>query len=241
MAILIACLDCLFDEYDDIAPGRDTTTDGWIGDAAHADSTSDHNPDETGSVPIYDADTINEVHAIDVDKDLKEDVSMEDTVQHILSRCRSGQEKRLRYIIYNRRIWEASNGWKQRDYTGSNPHDKHAHYSGSYETKYESSTASWTLEDLMGLSSDDLTKIENIVKKYVGDVVDRWNTDGGRVPESDPNQQMTVASSLYYIGRDVAYTRDRLVDDPATLTVEGARARVQATYDEHLSSDDPTE
>ena len=171
-----------------------------------------------------------------MDKDLKEDeVSMENTVQHTLTRCRNGEENRLRYIIFNKRIWSASNGWKQETYTGSNPHDKHAHFSASYETKHESSTASWELGDLVGLSGDDLKKIEDIVKKYVGDVVDRWNNDGGRVPESDPNQQMTVASSLYYIERDVAYTRDRLVDDPAVVTAEGARPRVQARYDENMT------
>lgn len=150
MAELVACLDELWDELDEIAPDRDTSSDGWIGDAAHQERTSSHNDDEAGKVPIYDADSKHEVHALDADKDLRRsDVTMEDVVQHILARCRSGQERRLRYIIYNRRIWEASNNWRQRSYTGSNPHDQHAHFDASYETALEADRSSWGLKELV--------------------------------------------------------------------------------------------
>jgi hypothetical protein len=147
--ILIACLKQLFAEFDAIAPHRDHASDGSIGDTAHQHEVSDHNPDETGSVPIHDADHINEVHAIDVDSDLREPgLNMETVVQFLLTRCRNGSEKRLRYIIYNRRIWEAGNGWKQRAYTGASAHTEHAHFSASYTTAREASTASWHLEDI---------------------------------------------------------------------------------------------
>jgi hypothetical protein len=100
-------------------------------------------------VPIHDADHINEVHAIDVDNNLNEsDLTMEKVVQFLLGRCRSGAEKRLRYIIYNRRIWSASSGWVQKTYTGASPHTEHAHFSASYITSLEASTASWHLEDI---------------------------------------------------------------------------------------------
>jgi hypothetical protein len=147
--ILIACLKRLRTEFNLIAPSRDKKSDGWIGDTAHQHEVSDHNPDETGSVPIHDADHINEVHAIDVDNNLNEsDLTMEKVVQFLLGRCRSGAEKRLRYIIYNRRIWEASNGWRERAYTGASPHTEHAHFSASYDSKLEASEASWHLEDI---------------------------------------------------------------------------------------------
>jgi hypothetical protein len=147
--ILIAAAKSLFAEFNEIAPDRDHTSDGSIGDAAHQREVSDHNPDETGNVPIHDADHINEVHAIDVDTDLRvPGLSMETVVQFILARCRSGAEKRLRYIIYNRRIWEGDNGWKQRAYTGTSEHLEHAHFSFSYTTSLEASTVSWHLEDI---------------------------------------------------------------------------------------------
>lgn len=163
---LIASLAKLRDEFNGIAPGRDKTSDGWIGDAAHQAEQSDHNDDETGNVPIHDADDLHEVHAIDVDRDLRlADVTMEDVVQFLLSRCLSGAETRLRYIIFNRRIWSASSGWEQKAYTGSNPHDHHAHFSGKYDSASESNTRSYELEDQF--MAIDYDKIRGIVRDEV--------------------------------------------------------------------------
>jgi hypothetical protein len=149
--VLIPCLKALFTEFDRIAPSRDHASDGSIGDAAHfAEGNSDHIPDEeAAALRGKDADHVNEVHAIDVDNTLNEsDLTMERVVQFLLGRCRSGAEKRLRYMIYNRRIWSASSGWVQKTYTGASPHTEHAHFSASYDTKLEASTASWHLEDI---------------------------------------------------------------------------------------------
>jgi hypothetical protein len=170
--ILIACLKQLFAEFDRIAPNRDHASDGSIGDTAHQHEVSDHNPDETGSVPIHDADRINEVHAIDVDNDFNEPgLDMEAVVQFLLARCRSGAETRLRYIIYNRRIWEASNGWRLRAYTGVSPHTEHAHFSASYDTPLEASTVSWHLEDIpVALTADDKKWISAQIAAIAGQV-----------------------------------------------------------------------
>lgn len=152
---LVPCLGQLRTDLNRLAPNRDKSSDGTIGDTAHQLSVSDHNDDEVGKVPIRDADSRHEVHAYDADVDLREPgLSMEKVVQHILARCRSGAEKRLRYIIFNRRIWEASNGWRQRTYSGANAHDKHAHFSASYETAREADTSSWHLDELGG--DDDM-------------------------------------------------------------------------------------
>lgn len=145
MAItLVPCLQQLRAEFNRIAPGRDKASDGWIGDPAHQATKSDHNPDSRGLV-----------HAIDIDRDLRAGIDMQDVVDHLVARCRSGAEKRLTYVIYNRRIWSASRGWTARTYTGSNPHDKHAHFSASDTPAREASTASWHLEDLMALTEAD--------------------------------------------------------------------------------------
>src|SRR3954471_6885571 len=172
--ILVACLKQLFAEFDRIAPARDHASDGSIGDTAHQNEVSDHNPDETGSVPIHDAEQINEVHAIDVDNNLNEsDLSMEKVVQFLLARCRSGAEKRLRYMIYNRRIWAASSGWVQKTYTGASPHTEHAHFSASYATTREASTASWHLEDIpVALTAADKTWITNTIAAQTKAAID---------------------------------------------------------------------
>jgi len=144
VARLVACLVALREEFNRIAPTRDKESDGWIGDEAHQSGNSDHNPDANGNV-----------HAIDVDKDLNTDFDMQDCVDYIISECRksgeSGKDKgRLKYVIYNRVIWEASNGWNSRPYTGSNPHDKHAHFSCEYAEKYAEDDSPWGLVERFG-------------------------------------------------------------------------------------------
>lgn len=141
---LAPCLAQLRAEFNRIAPGRDKNSDGSIGDQAHAARASDHNPDSRGIV-----------HAIDVDRDLGGGLDMQDVVDHLVARCRSGAEKRLTYVIYNRRIWSASRDWKSRAYTGSNAHTQHAHFSATDIPAREASTASWHLEDLLALTEAD--------------------------------------------------------------------------------------
>lgn len=144
--VLVMCLVSLREEFNQLAPSRDRSSDGSIGDSAHASSSSDHNPDETGATPYEDADHDNEVHAIDVDADLRlPGWSMERAVQIIVSRHRSGADNRLQNVIYNRRVWSRSWGWTEREYTGSNPHDKHAHFSSRYTDAAEDNTRPWGL------------------------------------------------------------------------------------------------
>lgn len=202
--ILIACLKALFAEFDRIAPGRAHASDGAIGDTAHQHEVSDHNPDETGSVPIHDADHVNEVHAVDVDSDLNEPgLSMEIVVQFLLDRCRSGAERRLRYIIYNRRIWEASNGWRQRAYTGSSPHTEHAHFSASYDTAREADDSPWGLEDLV-VSEDDINKIVSRVLA---------------APVTVGSETWELGTAVGYAARK-AYLIDKQIPDGGVPTLE---------------------
>lgn len=221
--ILVACLKQLFAEFDAIAPGRGHASDGSIGDTAHQHEVSDHNPDETGSVPIHDADHINEVHAIDVDVDLRgSDLTMEKVVQFVLGRCRSGAETRLRYIIYNRRIWEADNGWRQRAYTGASAHTEHAHFSASYDTAREASTASWHLEDIpVALTDADKQWITSEVVKAVAAAV--WNHN--EIDPFDPK-----GKAVRRAGGDMRmmeYRRQEM-EDRVNAKVDGVKAEVAA-------------
>ena len=150
MAVLVASLAQLREEFNALAPARDKASDGWIGDARHAATASDHNPDESGRPEVRDADSVDEVHAIDVDRDLRvSGLDMARVVAFVLARCRSGAEKRLRYVIYNRVIWSASWGWQARTYSGSNPHTAHAHFSASYGSAHEADRRPWGLAQLL--------------------------------------------------------------------------------------------
>jgi len=224
-AVLIPCGVRLRSDFNLIAPGRDKASDGWIGDTAHQQETSDHNPDETGSVPVHDADKVNEVHAVDVDDDLRQpDLTMEDVVQFLLGRCRSGEERRLRYIIFNRRIWEASNGWRQRTYTGASPHTEHAHFSFSYETALEADTRPW-LEGLMDMA---LTAAE------IDDIADRvlvkFRNSLDDLSDSERNRLTAVvdaklAPRFAALGSAVAALGAKQTD-PAALAAAVAKAVV---------------
>lgn len=234
--ILVPCLVKLRDEFNDLAPHRDKASDGSIGDVAHEERESDHNRDETGNVPIKDADKVQEVHAIDVDTDLRvPDLDMERCVQFTLNRCRTGKENRLRYIIYNRRIWSASNGWRQQKYTGANPHDKHAHFSSSYNTAREADQSTWHLEDLMALSTADKTWLSAEIAKQVkaaiaannddliatdGDPSDRIYSLGGLVSASERRTYQLANKDIPELKADIANIK-------ATVTLLAERLPVE--------------
>lgn len=157
---VVPSLQHLLAELDAVAPQRDRTSDGSIGDTSHSARPSGHNPDETGSPEDFDADSVNEVRARDFDKDLnRPGLTMEMVAQHLVQQCRAGRITWIKYIIFNRRIWSASNGWVTRTYNGANPHDKHMHVSAKPDTASENDTRPLGLDDLV---EDDVTKAEFI-------------------------------------------------------------------------------
>lgn len=149
---LVPCLVALRNELNELNPGRDKRSDGTIGDRAHQDSSSDHNPDETGETPYEDADSKNEVHALDADDTgpWPGGIDMGDITLEVARRHRTGLDDRLQNIIYNRRIASRSWGWTWRDYTGSNAHTEHAHFSARYTSAQEASTRPWGLTARFG-------------------------------------------------------------------------------------------
>jgi murein L,D-transpeptidase YcbB/YkuD len=88
-------------------------TVGTIGDPSHSYRASDHNPDSRGIVC-----------AIDVMYPVGAKASA-------VVRAAVGRAD-LAYIIHNRTIWSANNGWKAARYTGSDPHTNHVHISSKH-------------------------------------------------------------------------------------------------------------
>lgn len=119
-------------EADRIAPRRRRTSDGSIGDQAHAARASDHNP--SGGY----------VHALDLSHDPAGGFDAHARARAVAQNVRNGVERRIKYIISNRQIFsKKSDGWKWRPYTkpGSNPHTLHAHF--SIEASGRADTAPW--------------------------------------------------------------------------------------------------
>lgn len=104
-------------------PQRSKDSDGTIGDERHqAERTSDHNP------WIKDPGGPNVVTALDLTHD--PDGGFDSYA--FAEWCRLQRDRRVKYIISNRKIMSGSAGpqpWVWRKYSGSNPHDHHVHIS----------------------------------------------------------------------------------------------------------------
>lgn len=123
-------------------PNRSKVSDGWIGDASHSARASDHNPDwrapgrRRGVVRAIDVTT----RGIDVNLLLKHTTN----------------DRRVAYVIYNRRIFTHSRGWYR--YTGSNPHTNHVHVSIAHTNTAENDTKTWISSVSGGTSTASTTK-----------------------------------------------------------------------------------
>ena len=107
-------------QIDHAYPDRDKTSDGWIGNAAHQLTPSDHNPSKPLGI----------VRAIDIDRDLSGSAKP-DLMPYLADQIRicAKKDKRIKYIIFERRIASAKSLWRWRTYRGINPHVKHCHVS----------------------------------------------------------------------------------------------------------------
>lgn len=127
---LAPSLVALRDEINAMFPHRDKTSDGWIGDPAHAARPSDHNPD-------YSAGGV--VRAIDIDIDDHD--QSKDLVQIVLKATIG--DPRVWYVIHNGKIYSRTYGWVARTYTGTNPHKGHIHVSIVHTKAAETDRTKW--------------------------------------------------------------------------------------------------
>lgn len=161
--VLVPALVALREEFNRLSPNRDKGADGSIGDSAHT-SSSDHTPDEDSDVlRDHDADHKNEVHALDIDSTGPwPDTSFDAIVKGIIARERKrwldpNDKCRLKYVIWNRRIYSQGNDFNGEAYTLADPHTNHAHFSGRYETVCENDTSPWGVFEEDDLPMDQAT------------------------------------------------------------------------------------
>jgi hypothetical protein len=126
-------LQVLESEIQDQFPG---TTTWEIGDKAHQGTWSDHNKNKSGVV---------------CGKDILGDHGL--PLQKFVDYITAHPHPNLRYVIFNHKIYERSNGFEPEDYHGKSGHEEHAHVSvgngpDGRSTKGYDDTSSWHLADM---------------------------------------------------------------------------------------------
>ena len=131
----------LREQIDDSFPDRDRKSDGWIGDAAHSNRKSDHNPDSSNGI----------VRAIDVDKDFDSRPSTGAYLADQIRLCAKAGDKRISYVIFSGKIASSKRAWRWRAYDGINQHNHHIHISF---TKEGDQNGSWFDIPMLGATNE---------------------------------------------------------------------------------------
>jgi len=113
----------LFAEVDKKWPRRSLRSDGTIGDTSHAARKSDHNPNGRGSVNAID------ITRLGVDPEV------------IIAAVK--KHPSASYVIFDRHIYSATDGWVKKPYAGASPHTEHLHVSIKQSVKAEQSGVKW--------------------------------------------------------------------------------------------------
>lgn len=165
-------LDELRGQLDARWPNRDRSSDGAIGDAAHAATASDHNPNAQGVVCAYD---------IDTDLDGTND-SNDPEMDAMVEGFRLAPHPDLKYLIYRGRMFSAyaAHGFPPftwRPYLGPDMHTSHAHVSVGVGPDGQSAAGTyddrtpWTIEQGDIVTPEDLANIVNAVNTAANNIV----------------------------------------------------------------------
>ena len=173
MAVLTQGLRNFERQLDEAFPRR-ARPDGWIGDEAHRQRTSGHNPDDTfGSKPAWDGDTdrIPEVRSLDIKVDLGDGIVGQDLVDHLIQLPALGTV--IRYLIHRGLIYHARAGFRPVRYDGDNRHDHHVHVEGAWTQAGDTNTTyDYLLEDIpVALTENDWKKLSALVATHVEDAM----------------------------------------------------------------------
>ena len=114
------------------APKRSKKTDGWIGDRAHMERASDHNPNQAGVVTALDI-THDPAGGLDSYK--------------LAETLRQNRDDRIKYVISAGKIFSSTvSPWQWRKYTGSNSHHQHVHVSVDSSPALYDDARKWLLD-----------------------------------------------------------------------------------------------
>ena len=233
------CLIKLRDQIDALAPERDKSSDGLLGDAAHAARASDHNPNAAGVVT-----------AIDISHDPAHGV---DTYA-LAELLRTRRDHRAKYIISNRRICSATvSPWEWRPYNGTNPHTHHVHISAVADPALYDDASPWDIALSAPIEGAPAQRLR-IKRGDTGPYVTELQTHLGLVADGVFGEATETAVRTLQAARGLAadgivgpYTWDVVLDpSPNVVRESGITATVfggsgdlnRSAYDNHVVTDD---
>lgn len=231
--VLVPCLVTCRDEFNRLSPGRDRGSDGSIGDSAHS-SSSDHTPDEQSRIlEDHDADTKNEVHALDIDSSgpWPGTGTQKERFHARIMRIIAGEKRkwldpndrcRLNYVIWDGKVYDKDRDFVPYKHTGPDPHTGHAHLSSRYETSCENDTRPWGV-----YPEKEIT----VAAELWDDMIKVTGTTGRELFEPDRPEGTEVAASTILQLAAIWARRAQVVaaENSATLAeVKATLARIEA-------------
>lgn len=185
------------------------SSDGFVGDYAHQQSPSSHNPDDTpGSKSEYtDADTKQEVRGSDTDENLNDsEHDMFDVIDAIIAT--PNDVKRCKYLIYQDTVWSRNNNWKPAKYNG----DYHNHLHTSGDPVFDDDSSPWL--SILNLGQKEVPHVATAAETEAHNTHDRVYAiltmePYGQAPEN------AIGAAVKAIRTDVA----TLVADSTTVTL----------------------
>jgi len=130
-------LKALIAQVNALAPARNKKSDGAIGDLAHAQRGSDHNP------WVLDVDRASGiVTAIDITHDPARGCDCNALAKSL----QNARDRRVKYVIWNKQIMSSTvNPWTWRPYSGTNPHNHHLHISVECDRTFCDARDKWAI------------------------------------------------------------------------------------------------
>ncbi len=151
---LAPALQTLRDQINALWPDRNKDVDGAIGDAAHRNRVSDHNPDSDQIVTAI---------------DITDDDSVGADMRVLAEVLRVNNDPRIKYVIHEGRMFSSYPtssypAWTWRPYSGLNGHFSHLHISVTQAGKYDNYP--WVIEGdddgLALLTEEELQTVREI-------------------------------------------------------------------------------
>lgn len=198
-------------QLNELYPRRSKDSDGTIGDEAHAQQVSDHNPDRAGVV-----------RAFDITHDPADGLDIAELAEVL----RLSRDARVKYVIANGRIFAGPAGpspWQWRDYKGTDPHTNHLHLSVAAGARGDDPSPWRIHEGVEVITPEDVQKIAEAVATIA--VPRPGNTPaslGSQIGAANVNSYRTLALLRSMQGDDaelLAAVRTELVAALATLPV----------------------